>query len=72
MQHFRLTHPQLDFWVEVRLYRWEKGWVAEADLAGRREVGVGGEPRTSVRRALSVLGERYAAEMAGAPDLTVE
>lgn len=64
MQQLRLTHRELDFWVDVRLRQWEKGWIAEADLAGEREVGVGREPEAAVRRALAPLGERHAAEMA--------
>lgn len=68
MQHLRLTHPTLDFWVDVRLRAWEQGWVAEADLAGEREVGVGSDITSALRRALVSLGERRADEMAAHAD----
>jgi hypothetical protein len=71
MQHLRLAHPELDFWVDMRLHPWEDGWIAEAELAGEREVGVGSELGTAIRRALASLGERYATEMAASADLAL-
>lgn len=33
MQHLRLTHSELDFWIDVRLREWDGKWLAGADLA---------------------------------------
>ena len=61
----RLTHPALDFYVDVTLYERDGRYMAAADLAeGSRDIGVGDTPREAVRAALAVLGEPYASEMA--------
>ena len=61
----RLTHPRLDFWVDVRLLPFEGRWLATADLAeDRPDVGTGDTPREAIRNALRALGEPYATEMA--------
>jgi len=64
MQHLRFAHPDLDFWVDVRLREREGLWVAVADLDGESDIGVGARPEAAVRRALVALGPRYAREMA--------
>ena len=33
MQHLRLTHPELDFWIDVRLREFDGRWLAVADFA---------------------------------------
>ena len=39
MQHLRFTHPELDFWVDVRLREFDGRWLAVADLAGEPDIG---------------------------------
>ena len=45
MRHLRLTHPDLDFWVDVRLREWDGKWpttdVGSHELQGhsRRPCG---------------------------------
>jgi hypothetical protein len=66
----RLTDPDLDFYVDVRLMRFEGRWLATADLAeDRPDVGSGDTPRQAIRNALRVLGEPYATEMAEGVDM---
>ena len=69
----RLTHPRLDFYVDVRLTPFEGRWLATADLAeDRSDVRSGDKPREAVRNALRALGEPYATEMAERADLAGE
>lgn len=64
MQYLRLRHPELDFWVDVRLREFDGRWLAVADLADEPDVGTGDDPREAVRDALTSLGHRFATEMA--------
>lgn len=64
-QHYRLTHPRLDFWVDVTVHEHDGRYMATADLGeDSRDVGVGETPQEAVRAALEALGEPYASEMA--------
>lgn len=66
----RLTHPGLDFWVDVELRRYDANrWVAVADFAQEPDVGTAFNPRDAVRNTLKALGEPYATEMAEAAEL---
>lgn len=56
----RLTHPGLDFWVDVRLRRLEGGWLAVADLASTPELAVARRPDLAVLLALWPLGPALA------------
>jgi len=67
MQHLRLTHPVLDFWVDVRPREWDSKWLTVADLADEPDVGTGMEPREALRDALMALGPRLAGELAAGP-----
>ena len=65
MTSMRLTHPDLDFWVDVTVYARDGRYMATADLAeDSRDIGVGDTPQAAVRAALEALGEPYATEMA--------
>jgi hypothetical protein len=65
MTEFRLTHPRLDFYVDVTLCERDGRFMATADLAeDSRDIGVGDTPQEAVRAAIEVLGEPYASEMA--------
>jgi hypothetical protein len=44
MIELRLTHPAIDFWVDVRLRRFQGAWLAVADLASAPEVAVASRP----------------------------
>jgi hypothetical protein len=65
MQHFRLTHSDLDFHLDVTIYEHNGRFMATANLnEDSREVGVGDTPQEAVRAVLRSLGEPYASEMA--------
>jgi len=64
MTHLRLTHPDLDFWIDVRLSEWDGRWLAVADLADEPDVGTAADAREAIRGALASLGEPIATEMA--------
>ena len=65
MREFHLTHPKLDFYVDVTVHERDRRFMATADLGeDSRDVGVGDTPQEAVREALRSLGEPYASEMA--------
>ncbi len=70
MQHFRLTHPELDFWVDVRLRKPDGKWLAAADLADERGIGTSQDLREALRGALATLGTHLADDLAESADLT--
>ena len=48
----RLTHPGLDFYVDVKLREYPEGrWLAVADFAGEPDVGTGHARREALRGA---------------------
>lgn len=55
MRQLRLTHPAVDFWVDVRLREFDGHWLAVADLADQPDIGVGFGPREALREALDSL-----------------
>lgn len=55
MRQLHLTHPALDFWVEVRLREFDGHWLAVADLADQPDIGVGSAPKEALRAALDAL-----------------
>ena len=64
-QTLRLTHPSLDFYVDVRLRPYEGGtWLATADLDGEQKVEMSKDPRKAIEKVLAPLGWRRAREMA--------
>lgn len=60
----RLTHPAIDFWVDVRLIETEGTWMAVADIASTPEVAVASRPDLAVLLALWPLGPALARRMA--------
>lgn len=60
----RLTHPAIDFWVDVRLRRIGDTWLAVADLASTPEVAVADRPDLAVFLALWPLGPALAGRLA--------
>jgi hypothetical protein len=64
MIELRLTHPAIDFWVDVRLFRAEDRWIAVADLASTPEIAVASRSDLAVLLALWPLGPALARRMA--------
>jgi len=65
--HLCLTHPDLDFWIDVGLRDFDGRWLAVADLADTPDVGVGETAEQALRGALASLGEGLAKELAVQP-----
>lgn len=63
MQRLRLTHPRLEFWIDVRLREFDGRWLAVADLADTPEVGSGGSPADALRDALALFGTKLRDEL---------
>ena len=63
MQHLRLTHPALDFWIDVRIREFNGRWLVVADLAGTPDVGTGGDLITALNMALAPFAEPLRAEL---------
>ena len=64
-QYLQLSHPGLDFGIDIRLRRVEGRWLATADLGDDRSpVGSGASRRQAIRSALSPLGQPHATGMA--------
>lgn len=60
MIELRLTHPAIDFWVDVRLRRVGDAWLPVADMASTPEVAVAARPDLAVLLALWPLGPALA------------
>lgn len=70
MPHMRLTHPALDFWIDVRLRQVDGRWLAVADLAGTPELGTGDTAEQALRGALAPFGPKLRDDLvAGARQL---
>jgi hypothetical protein len=65
MQRCRLTHPDLDFYVDVTVHERDVRYMATVDLAAySRDVEDGDTPHEAVSATLEALGEPDASEMA--------
>jgi hypothetical protein len=53
----RLASPQLDFWVDVRLFSFGGKWLAVAMIADEAELGLGLGATEAIAGALSSLGD---------------
>ena len=71
MIELRLTHPTIDFWIDVRLRRFEHAWLAVADLASTPEVAVASRPDLAILLALWPLGPALARSLASGVALPV-
>lgn len=60
VHYLRLTHPALDFWIDVGLREFRGRWLAVADLADTPEVGTGETPAEALRGALAAFGPALA------------
>lgn len=61
----RLSDPEVDFWVDIRLRQFGRTWMATADLADTPDVGVCKDRDVAVLFALWSLGPDMARRMAG-------
>jgi hypothetical protein len=61
----RLTHPTIDFKVDVRLRQIGDTWLAVADLASTPEMATADLPDLAVFLALWPLGPALAGRLAG-------
>jgi len=61
----RLTDPEVEFWVDVRLRRFGKTWLAVADLASTPEMAVASRPDLAVILSLWPLGHALAGRLLG-------
>jgi len=65
MHCLRLTHPCLDFYVDLTLHERDGRYMATADLAeDSPDAGVGDTLLEAARDALRSLGEPHVSEMA--------
>jgi hypothetical protein len=55
---YRLRADSLPFWVDVKVRSFGPRFVAVADLAGEKELGLGLSPSEAVASALAPLGPR--------------
>jgi hypothetical protein len=53
---FRLTLPRADLYVDVRLRDMGGRWLAVADIAGDREIGLGRSAAHALAASVSSLG----------------
>jgi hypothetical protein len=68
MIELRLTHPAIDFWVDVRLRRFGNSWLAVADLASTPEPAVASRPDLALLLALWPLGPAMASRLVARAD----
>ena len=64
MIELRLTDPEIEFWVDVRLRSFGDAWLAVADLASTPEPAVAARPDLAVLLALWPLGPALARRLA--------
>lgn len=67
--NFRLTASDLDFYVDVALRNFDGRWLAVADIAGDKEIGLGRSLRAALAASLSDLGPRAASRLMTDPQL---
>lgn len=60
----RLTHPSLDFWVDLRVRRLGASWLAVADLAGEPVPVAAAHADIAIYLALLPLGPAIADALA--------
>jgi hypothetical protein len=65
----RLSSPALDFHVDVRLTSRAGRWVAVAEIAGEREIGLGRTAHEALAASLWPLGRDAAAVLLADPGL---
>ena len=61
--HLRLTHPDLDFWIDVRVREFDRRRLAIANLAEQPEIGMGDTVEAALNGAPAVIGPRRSEEL---------
>ncbi len=72
MHILRLTHPDLDFWIDVRVLEFDGRWLAVADLADQPEIGLGLSAREALDGALAVFGPRLAGDLPRSAEVVLD
>lgn len=67
--NFRVSAPNLNFYVDVRLRHFQGRWLAVADIADTREVGLGRSAREALAASLSSLGSHAVSALLADPQL---
>lgn len=65
----RLSSPALDFHVDVRLACHGPRWLAVAQIAGEREIGLGRTAHEALTASISSLGRAAASTLLADPGL---
>jgi hypothetical protein len=65
----RLSSPGLDFYVDVWLREFGGRWVAVADIAGEREMGLGRSACDALVASLASLGVEAVSQLLSDPSL---
>ncbi len=58
MRRLRLTHPDLEFWIDVRVRDFSGRWLAVADVADEPAVGMGETLDEALAGALAAFDVR--------------
>jgi hypothetical protein len=66
---FRLKSPSLDFYVDLRLRHFDGRWMAVADIAGDKEMGLGRTARDALVASLASLGLEAVTNLLSDPSL---
>lgn len=67
--HFRITTPTVDFYVDVRLRRFDERWLAVAEIAGEPEIGLGHSAKEALVASVGCLGPATVAALLADPQL---
>ena len=67
--NFRLAASDLGFHVDVALQNFAGRWLAVADIAGEKEIGLGRSPREALAASLASLGPVAASGLMTDPQL---
>jgi hypothetical protein len=59
----RMTNPDLDFWIDVRLRDFDGRWLAVADLADTPDIGTGDTAEAALLGALASLGGTWSEDL---------
>lgn len=67
--NFRIGAPNLDFYVDVCLRRFNGRWLAVAYIGGEHEIGLGRSAREALTASLTCLGPTAATALLADPQL---
>lgn len=67
--NLRLSAAELDFHVDVALRSFDDRWLAVADIAGDKEIGLGRTARSALAASLATLGAQAVDRFLADPQL---